>query len=403
MMKNRYLPRTSTLMFAGACLLGFAIFSPMFCVPPMQHVLRQELALTYAETSWLFTVAILMLVCTAIPGGYIADRIGFKKAAGIGAILIAVGAFLRSMTSDYTTLIGFTAVIGVGVGLSFPNLPKLISAAMPGERSGATTGLYYLGILLGVALPLAVTIPVVFPLTNSFQGVFRFWSIPTIVIAVWWWVMVKEPARPIAPVSPSSPVTLGQILRDKNLWVLSSILLLHNLFFYNWTGWAPALMMSKGATPATAGLISSITIWASLPAIFLMPRLFAKVGRRRPFIWISSLVLAICALLAGRTPLNLAWLVMAVVGLSNTNRYLTILILPVEMMSHEEIGRASGVLLSLGYVGAIIGPFIGGLLLDMTGGFEQSLIVISGVSFATAALVFGLSETGGLKAGTIKG
>jgi CP family cyanate transporter-like MFS transporter len=388
-------------MLVGACLLGFAIFSPIFCVPPMQHVLRQELTLTYAETSWLFTVAILMLVCTAIPGGYIADRIGFKRAAGIGAILIAVGAFLRSMTSDYSSLIGFTVVMGVGIGLSFPNLPKLISSSMPAGKSGATTGLYYLGILLGVALPLAFTMPVVFPLTNSFQGVFLFWSIPTIAIAVWWWVMVKEPARLLVSTNPSPSVTFSQILRNRNLWILSSILLLHNFFFYSWTGWAPAFMMSKGAAPTTAGLISSITIWASLPAVLLMPRLFTRVGRRRPFIWVASLVLAVCALLAGRTPLNLTWLVMAVVGLSNTYRYLTILILPVEMMSNEEVGRASGVLLSIGYLGAIIGPFIGGLLLDMTGSFDQSLLLIGGVSFATAALVFRLRETGP-KAGRVR-
>ena len=80
---------------------------------------------------------------------------------------------------------------------------------------------------------------------------------------------------------------------------------------------------------------------------------------------------------------------------------LSSVLLPVEMMSNEEVGRASGVLLSLGYAGAVIGPFIGGVLLDLTGGFDHSLMVISGVSFAVAALAFRLRETG-LKAGQAK-
>ena len=99
-----------------ASLLGFAIWSPMFCVPPMQHIIKEELLLTHAQTSLIFTAPLLMVVALAIPGGILADRIGARKAAGIGIIIVAVGAILRSLATDAPSLLAFTFIYGIGAG-----------------------------------------------------------------------------------------------------------------------------------------------------------------------------------------------------------------------------------------------------------------------------------------------
>lgn len=161
-----------------ASLLGFAIMSPMFCVPPMQHILKEELLLTHAQTSLLFTAPILMLVALAIPGGIIADRIGAKKAAGIGIIIVAVGTMLRSVATDAPSLLAFTFIYGAGFGLSYPNLPKLVSRRVPREKAGIATGIFSAGLIGGATVALAITMPLVFPITNTTQGVFFIWGIP---------------------------------------------------------------------------------------------------------------------------------------------------------------------------------------------------------------------------------
>ena len=63
-----------------ACLLAVAMIAPMFCVPPMEHILKEELQLTHAQTSLFFTAPMIMIVALAIPAGLIADRIGVRKA-----------------------------------------------------------------------------------------------------------------------------------------------------------------------------------------------------------------------------------------------------------------------------------------------------------------------------------
>ena len=383
-------------ILVSAFVMAFAIYSTILCVPPMEHILKEELVLTHTQASLLFTAPILMLIVAAIPGGLLADRIGIRKAAGIGAIIIAVGAILRGTTTSYSSLLAFTLISGIGIGLSYPNLPKLVSAWAAREKAGVATGIFATGMMAGAALALAITMPIVFPVTNTFQGAFLIWSIPPIIAAILWWALVREPPRNSIHDELASryKTPLRQVLRNKNLWLVAILFLLEAFFFYSWTGWSPALMMLKGATPDFAGLIVSITLWVGIPTVLLMPRLAYKLGLRKPFIWLPSIIIAIITYAAIHIDLSLSWLIMVLVGIADNTRFVTILALPVELMPKEEVGTASGVVLSLGYIGAIIGPLIGGRILDVTGSLDLLLLILSVVSIATVVIVLRLPETG---------
>lgn len=383
-------------ILGSAVLLAFAMGIPMFCVPPMEHILKAELLLTHAQTSLLYIAPILMIIAVAIPAGVIADRIGVRKAAGIGAIIMAVGSILRGTAIDFSTLLAFTFVYGIGLGWCYPMLPKLISTWVPREKAGMATGIYSAAMHVGLALALAITMSLVFPITNTFQGVFFIWSIPPIAAAILWWILVKEPPSKSIYVEPTSKsnIPFRQVLQNKNLWLVTILLLLEDFFFYTWTGWAPALMILKGATPSMAGLIASITIWVGIPTVLFMPRLAYKLGLRKPFLWGPSIVLAFAAWGAMHITLAMSWPLMALVGVADLTRYVIILALPIEMMPKEAVGAATGLLFSIGYIGGVIGPLIGGHIFDLTGSLNLSFLVLIGVSIAAVSIAFRLPETG---------
>jgi len=383
-------------ILAGAFILGFAIWAPVFCVPPMEHILREQLLLSHTQISLLFIVPILMVAVMAIPAGILADRIGAKKAAGIGAIIVVAGVLLRSNATDANALLGYTFLYGVGLGWCFPNLPKLISAWVPREKAGLATGIFTTGILLGGALALAITMSLIFPITGTFQGVFRFWSIPPIVAAVLWWVLVKEPPR--GHLSDEATIEgsfhFRELLRNKNLWLVSGLFMLHNFFFYSWAGWIPALIRMKGASASLAGAITSTTMWAGVPTLFFMPRLAYKLGVRKPFLWVPGVVLALAAWGVIHASIPVSWFIMALVGVVNVTRFTTILALPVEMIPSKNVGAASGILISIGYAGGVLGALSGGRILDLTGSLDNSFLVLVGLSIAAVALAFKIPETG---------
>ena len=382
----------------SAFILGFAMLAPMLCVPPMEHILREELRLTHAQTSLLYMAPYLIAAAVAIPGGLIGDRIGAKKAAGIGIIIIAVGTVLRGTATDFSSLLAFTFVYGVGLGWSFPNLPKMGSAWFSKERAGVATGIFIAGQPLGMSVAMAITMPVIFPITNTFQGVFFIWSIPPIVAAIMWWILVKEPPSRSVQVQGETPQKDGtpfrQVLRNKNLWLVAILMFLAEFFFIAWLGWAPMLLVLKGATPDVAGLIASIAVWVIVANLLLMPRLAYKLGVRKPFIWVPSLILGLLSWVAIYIPLSVSWLLMALAGVANSTRYGTLVALPVEMMPREDVGAASGIILTFGFLGGAIGPYVSGHILDLTGNLDLSLLILAGISIATAGIALRLPETG---------
>lgn len=383
-------------ILGSAFLVMFSTTVPMFAVPPMENILKEKLLLSYAQTSLLFTAPLVTMAALSIPGGLLADRIGFRKAAGIGVILAAAGAILRGVTTDFLMLLTFTFILGAGTALTFPNLPKLVSMWVPRERYGAATGIYTTASPVGNALAIAITLPLIYPITNTFQGTFLIWSIPPIIAAILWWALVKDHVH--SNVQTQTVVQLGtsfrQLLRNKSLWLAAVLFLLHNFFFFNWVGWAPALMMEKGATPELAALMASVTMWVAIPTVLFVPRLSDKLGLRKPFLWIPSAILALTSLWAIHINVAMAWLLMAVVGMVHYSRFVTIMVLQAELMPKHVVGVASGFISSIGFIGGIIGALIGGRILDLTGSLNQSLLVLIGVSIAMAVIALKIPETG---------
>ena len=85
---------------------------------------------------------------------------------------------------------------------------------------------------------------------------------------------------------------------------------------------------------------------------------------------------------------------MALVGATHHTRLATILMLPVELLPKEAVGRASGVIFSIGFVGGTIGAFMGGYILDLTGSLDLSLLILVVLSIVAAVIAFQIPETG---------
>lgn len=389
-------PQSPWVILVCAWLMGFALESPLFCVPPVMHIITEELRLSYAQSGLIFSVPLIILAAISIPSGALADRIGIRKAAGIGVIVIAAGSLLRGAATDFWTLLVFSCLYGVGYGLVLPNLPKLAGTWFPPERIGFVTGVYTTGIVFGIALSLAITLPVVFPITNTFQGVFYIWTIPAVAAAIIWWIVVKEPqpgrrqSEPIGEVNRSS----YRIWTNGALWLVTILFFIINYVTFAWLGWAPQLMMAKGAPPALAALMASVMPWVSIPLTFVAPWASDRIGSRKLFLWPSFVLFVLALVSAIYAPLSLGWAIVVVVGFAAGAQLPIILALLPDLVPAEGIGRASGMVMSIGYIGGLLGPWMGGYILDFTGTLNLNLVVLAVLSAVGAYLALRLPETG---------
>lgn len=376
-------------------LLAFGIFMPLFVVPPLEDVIRQQMAISHAQAALLYSLPVAVLALVAIPAGFLADTIGLKKSVGLGALIVTIGSALRAISSEYSVVLTLTLLYGLGLALCFPNIPKLARSYSSRQGSHFAVSLLIAGILASGGLILTIARPVMYRLTGTFQGVFLLSTVPIFMALILWWPLIKDPPREPAGVEGKEIDigTLKAIVTRKDLWLVSVFFWLHNFVLYTFVGWLPQYLMNVGVGSGSAGLITSLTFWIGVPSVILLGRLSSRLGRRKPFLWGSSILLTVVMYAALLINAKLSWVLVLFAGAANAIRFSTILSLPVEIVRPGQAGTASGMVMSIGYIGALVGPLIGGIILDSTGSYEWIFLSLVIVSALATVLVFLLPET----------
>lgn len=139
--------------------VGYALFVGLVIVPFLVNI-RQEDASTLRraalEVGILLSALTVPMAVAAIPGGWLASRIGFRTTTVIGLLLAIVGFVMIWQTWTMQTpneIIALQmAVVGVGIGLTFsPISAAVINTASEDER-GIASALVLVMRLLGMSL-----------------------------------------------------------------------------------------------------------------------------------------------------------------------------------------------------------------------------------------------------------
>ena len=85
---------------------------------------------------------------------------------------------------------------------------------------------------------------------------------------------------------------------------------------------------------------------------------------------------------------------MVVVGVTIGGTFSMILALPAELSGRKSLGSATGMVLSIGYIGGLIAPWLAGYLFDISGTLNWSLIGLIMVGLGWALVGALIPETG---------
>jgi len=163
-------------LLQGLALVTFPAASAVFTSP-------HAYALSSAEYGALFAPQTVMAVAASLLGRTFARRWGEKRVLILGlaadlssmALLIASRFALGSHAAAFTLLLGSTALMGIGFGLTVPALTTLATALFPHKVDAAVLAL---NALLGVGTALAPL------LVALFVGLGIWWGLPLAVGAL---------------------------------------------------------------------------------------------------------------------------------------------------------------------------------------------------------------------------
>ena len=142
---NRWLPVAGGLLMnlALGSLYAWSVF-----VPPLER----EFGWTRAETSWVYTIAIVCFALTFVAAGRLQDVKGPRICALAGGILVSAGFVLASFTTSLAMLyVSYGVIVGIGNGFGYATPTPVGSKWFP-DRRGLVVGLMVGGYGAGSAI-----------------------------------------------------------------------------------------------------------------------------------------------------------------------------------------------------------------------------------------------------------
>src|SRR6059036_3300083 len=176
-----------------ACFLGWALdafdfFLLTFVLVPMAHDFRT----TVADLSYAITITLAMRPVGAFIFGLLGDRFGRRVPLMIDVIFYSVMEFLTAFSPNYTWLLIFRALYGIGMGGEWGLGASLAMESLPTEARGLFSGILQQGYAFGYLLA-ALVYGIVFPFFG-WRGLFVAGALPALLVI---YIRAHVPESPV--------------------------------------------------------------------------------------------------------------------------------------------------------------------------------------------------------------
>jgi cyanate permease len=385
------------VMLLAFMFINLTIQILWICFAPVTHQAMAYYGTSELNIGLLAMIFMIVYIPLAIPAAWAIDTYGFRKAVGLGAILLGVFGLLRGLyTTDFTLTLLFTIGLAIAQPLLLNAFTKLAALWFPLKQRATITGLAFLATFLGIAIGEALTPALV--IQFGFAETQLIYGLLAALSAVVFLSFARE--KPPTPASPPGFEEralmldgLRQILHQRDFYYLAFALFVGNGIFNGMTTWVESIVRPKGLAPTEAGDLGAVMLIGGIIGAVLMPALSDKLRKRKPFL-VFGFLLAVPGLVGIIAGANYGLLLGSffVLGLFTTG------VAPVAYQYGAEItypapeGTSNGLFALVGQI-AVVFIFGMGWSNDALGSFAPSLLVLVGLMLLSCGLLALLKES----------
>lgn len=173
---NRNQRRTFLACFLGWALDAFDFFLLTFVIVPMAHDFHRSVA----QLSYAITLTLAMRPVGAFVFGLLGDRFGRRIPLMIDIVFYSLMELLTAFAPNYTILLIFRALYGIGMGGEWGLGASLAMETLPTQARGLFSGILQQGYAFGYLLA-AVVYWIVFPFFG-WRGLFVAGAFPAVLV-----------------------------------------------------------------------------------------------------------------------------------------------------------------------------------------------------------------------------
>jgi cyanate permease len=379
-------------------IILFATIS-MNCIPPLFKEIGEQVPLTKSQMGTVMGVLGLASLFFAIIGGGISDRIGAKWGLGAAALIIAIMGALRANVGSANGLITFMFLLGAGMAVMGPNMPKALGMWFPPKELAFANGLCISGMGLGGAIAMATSASVLSPALGGWRSVMVVVGAVVFVLGILWIFIYRDKGtvQKSEKEKPNILENFKKVFRVKDVWLLSMFYGLNMVGLMAVITFLPVSLEERGVARAgeLVGLMMGVTVVFNILGGILSDRF----GKRKPFLIICAVVLGL-AILTLNTVTGVALIIALVIaGAALGTIAPVVMTIPLELkeIGHTLAATAMGLIFMIGNTGGFVGPVVSGKLMDLTGSQGAGFIFMAAALIVAAGFAIPMRETGSKK------
>ncbi len=386
--------------------------------------IKAEFGLSAAQTGLLASSSFLGMFAGAAVAGMLADRFGRKPVFQVSMIFWGVGSLMCGLADSVTALMLYRVLLGFGMGMEFPIGLSMVSEIVPARSRGKYVaileGFWPIGFI-AAGLLAYLALPVI-----GWRGIFIAMALPAAFVFVVRRMVPESPrwlegagrqreaeavmagiearverasGKPLPAVQAGfAPATVhdrkamfGELWKGpyaKRTVMLWGVWFFALLGYYGLTTWLGALLQQAGYAVTKSVLYTVYISLAGIPGFIFSAWLLEKWGRK-PTCALMLLGSAASAYLYGQAAvLKLPVEQLIAAGLCMQfflfGMWSVLYAYTPELYPTRSRATGSGFASSIGRIGSLVGPYLVGVLLPITG--QGGIFTLGALSFAIAAI-----------------
>lgn len=364
-------PGRRTLLLIGLTLLAFNLRPAAVSVGPVLQEVRHGLALSATATNVLTTLPVVAFALVGAAAPWLARTIGMHRVTLLSLGSVVLGLTARALTDSGGLFLLWTFVAVAGMACANVLAPSLVKLHFP-DRIGSATALYTTSMAVGLTLALTTTVPIS-DLSGSWRWGLGTWAVVALLAALPWLTLVAHDNR---PEGAARTITFGQVARTPLGWALAGFFGVQSAIAYSMFGWFAQLWRDNGYSATEAGALVGVVAAVGIPLSVILPTAIARVHDQRLLMLavMGCYPIAFLGLILAPGSWGIVWAALLGTGAAT----FPIILVMISLRARTSGGTAalSGFTQSVGYLIAAPGPFVVGLVHDVSGGWTWPLVLL---------------------------
>lgn len=354
--------------------------------------ISSELGLGPGESGWLGATRTAGALIV-FPMSFVLVRFAPKRLYGALTFGLGLSMVLAGFAPGFWTLFACQVVFSLCFALAQVPVSLLRTQWIPSRELGRVWGT---GNALNAVAQMSVLVgvPLVLGILGGWRGVLQGGGVVMLIAAAAWQVTGRERAEEHA----AGPQSSFAAIRRPEYYILGLASVGGAMSYLACLFFLPVfLVQERGLSLETAGLISAILPAAGLISNVSAGFLSDRVGRRKPFIWPSGLLLPPLYFLAvSPIPVWAVLLVVSLVGFFAWQPFPAISSISFELpgVRPSDIAVGAALMQMISGVGIICGPIIVGQIAEATGSLRPGIIAVGVFPVLFAVTCLWLPDTG---------